>query len=102
MFLYDGNLNVLLYEVNRNGCFLNNIIEIYNNETIDDEDKYSLEFLAVVRKAEYERFLNMYYIKEFELDIAEPRAVLRNSRYRRWNRSCIEKTSRGRYKSKYR
>lgn len=77
VFLYDGNLNVLLYEVNRNGCFLNNIIEIYNNETIDEEDKYSLEFLAVVRKAEYERFLNMYYIKEFELDIAEPRAVLR-------------------------
>lgn len=76
VFLYDVNLNVLIYEINRNGCFLNNIIDIYNEETISDDEKYNLEFLAVVRKAEYERFLNMYYIKEFELDIAEPRAVL--------------------------
>lgn len=80
-FLYDKKLNVLLYERNKNGCFIDTlakfIMEIWNQDEEEHEDiKIELDFIAILRKGEYARALKMGYYKEFIAEFTNPKEIL--------------------------
>lgn len=78
VFLYDANLNVLFYEVNKNGCYLDDLKAYLQNKwNLDNtENQVDVNFYLVSRKGEYERLLKMSYFKEFQAVIANPTEVL--------------------------
>lgn len=80
-FLYDKELNVLFYERNKNGCFIDTLAkfikQIWNQDKEEHEDiKIELDFIAILRKGEYERALKMGYYKEFIAEFTNPKAIL--------------------------
>ena len=80
-FLYDKELNVLFYERNKNGCFIDTLAkfikQIWNQDKEEHEDiKIELDFIAILRKGEYERALKMGYYKEFIAEFTNPQAIL--------------------------
>ena len=57
-FLYDKKMNVLFYERNKNGCFIDTlakfIMQLWNQNELEHEDiKIELDFIAILRKGEY-------------------------------------------------
>ena len=80
VFLYDANLNVLFYEVNKNGCYPDDLKKYlqskWNKE--NPENHGEVNFYLVSRKGEYERLLKMSYFKEFHAEIANPTEVLQD------------------------
>lgn len=80
-FMYDKRMNVLFYERNKNGCFIDTlakfIIQMWNQDEEEHKDmKIELDFIAILRKGEYERALNMGYYKEFIAEFTNPKAIL--------------------------
>lgn len=61
IFLYDHRRNILLYEINRNGCYPYQFREfIYSHWNADEDNvKFDLTFSPVVRANEYKRMLRM-------------------------------------------
>lgn len=80
-FLYDKRLNVLFYERNKNGCFIDTlakfIMKLWNQDEREHEDiKIELDFIAILRKGEYARALRMGYYKEFIAEFTNPKEIL--------------------------
>lgn len=80
-FLYDKRLNVLFYERNKNGCFIDTlakfIMQLWNQNEREHEDiKIELDFIAILRKGEYARALRMGYYKEFIAEFTNPKEIL--------------------------
>lgn len=80
-FLYDKRLNVLFYERNKNGCFIDTlakfIMQQWNQNEREHEDiKIELDFIAILRKGEYARALRMGYYKEFIAEFTNPKEIL--------------------------
>lgn len=79
IFLYDKRINVLFYELNMNGCYLDKLadnIQTYWNREYDD--KIELSFLPVSRKGEYQRLMRMGYYKEFYVELTNPTEILQD------------------------
>ena len=78
VFLYDTDRNVLLYEVNANGCYLDKLIPvIYSLWKRENDLEFNLEFSAIIRKHEYKKLLTAKYIKEFQIELREAKEILR-------------------------
>lgn len=80
-FMYDKRLNVLFYERNKNGCFIDTlakfIMQQWNQNEREHEDiKIELDFIAILRKGEYARALRMGYYKEFIAEFTNPKEIL--------------------------
>ena len=80
-FLYDKRLNVLFYERNKNGCFIDTlakfIMQQWNQNEREHEDiKIEPDFIAILRKGEYARALRMGYYKEFIAEFTNPKEIL--------------------------
>ncbi len=77
ILLYDSQLNVLLYEVNLNGCdpdlFGGYLVNCWNHD--HEENCISLKFSTVVRKSEYERAMRMGFYKEFYAELTCPTEI---------------------------
>lgn len=85
-FLYDKRLNVLFYERNKNGCFIDTlakfIMQQWNQNEREHEDiKIELDFIAILRKGEYARALRMGYYKEFIAEFTNPKEILEEMAY---------------------
>jgi hypothetical protein len=80
IFLYDYQRNVLLYEVNRNGCFPNQLKKFIISCWKEDENNtlFDLNFPAIVRANEYERMLQMNWYKKIKIELFNP-VELQNS-----------------------
>lgn len=79
IFLYDRRINVLFYELNMNGCYLDKLadnIQTYWNS--QNDDKIELSFLPVSRKGEYQRLMRMGYYKEFFVELTNPTEILQD------------------------
>lgn len=83
-FLYDLNHKVLIYEINKNGCYIKQLKElIYDlwNAVIDINDhrpKFNIEFIMLARKDEYQRMLRMEYYKQISIELARPHEIINN------------------------
>lgn len=79
IFLYDDSINILFYELNINGCYLNKLAEyIQNYWNFNNEDKVELSFTPVSRKGEYERMMRMGYYKEFYVELTNPTEIMQD------------------------
>ena len=74
IFLYDHKRNILLYEINRNGCFPNQLKKIIISCWKEDENNilFDLNFPAIVRANEYERMLQMNWYKKIKIELFNP------------------------------
>lgn len=74
VFLFDKKRNILMYEVNKFGCYLDHFISfIYlslKNTTLFKQFKIKLE--VVLTSDEYNRIVNMNFHKSVEIQIANP------------------------------
>lgn len=80
-FLYDKELNILFYERNKNGCFIDTLAKFFTQIWNQDKEEHAnikieLDFVAILRKGEYERALKMGYYKEFIAEFTNPKAIL--------------------------
>ena len=80
IFLYNTNNNVLLYEINRSGCFLNyfgiSLKKIWE-DMFSDELPLSVDFPLVLKRDSYEQILNLSYIRELDIEVAYPHEIIR-------------------------
>ncbi len=78
IFLYDIQCNVFLYEINRNGCFPNQLREFiyakWNSE--NEEIRFELSFPAILRANEYQRMLQMNYYKRLIVELYKPTELI--------------------------
>jgi hypothetical protein len=78
IFLYDFQRNILLYEINRNGCFLSQFSDfIYSrwNEMYEDI-RFAVTYPVVARKNEYNRMLQMDYYKKITVELFNPSVLV--------------------------
>lgn len=82
VFLYDKTRKVLVYEINRNGCFPRQLIEaIYThwNRVLEGEEertRFSLNFSTFARRDEYNRMLQMSYYKKVSVELVNPQGIV--------------------------
>lgn len=80
IFLYDIQLNILFYELNINGCYLDRLATYMQDywNTYNEDAKIELSFNTVSRKGEYQRLLKMGYYKEFYAELTNPVEILQD------------------------
>lgn len=78
ILFYDARRNILLYEVNRNGCFPNQFREFVYHYWNADEDNvlFDLSFPPVIRANEYQRMLRMDYYKKISIELYAPTELM--------------------------
>lgn len=78
VFLYDTILKVLIYEVNRNGCYLQMLKDWLESQWNEEHEDAPIEihFAAVCRLDEYQRMLRMDSYRKISYEICEPTALL--------------------------
>ena len=79
VFVYDKRAKILMYEFNRNGCYLSlfgRLIKHFSHEA--SEEAVQLEFSPVLRTEAYERMLSMEIYKSLEVKVANPSQLTRD------------------------
>lgn len=81
IFLYDTSRNVMVYEVNKNGCYPTQFIEAVqsNWNSLDGEEErtpFDLKLFPFVRLNEYNRMLQMSYYKKISVKLANPQGLV--------------------------
>lgn len=79
IFLFDINLNVLIYEVNRNGCYLQTFKDLLERKWAEEHDgnEIHIRLGAVCRLDEYNRMLSIHNYRKISYEICCPSEVLR-------------------------
>ncbi|MBR1550038.1 MAG: hypothetical protein IJ634_05310 [Bacteroidales bacterium] len=79
VFLYDIRRNVLIYEINKNGCFPNLFAEYiyYHWNAEESHERFDIKFPSVCRANEYQRMLRMDYYKKLKIELLNPVELLR-------------------------
>lgn len=83
-FLYDIRHKVLIYEVNKNGCYIKQLKEmIYDlwnavNNLNEHRPKFNIDFVMLARRDEYQRMLRMTYYKQISIELARPHELINN------------------------
>lgn len=79
VFLYDKRYKVLVYEINKNGCFPRQFLDAfyYHWNRINDEEhpRFSLNFASFSRRDEYNRMMRMSYYKKICIELVNPQAL---------------------------
>ena len=78
VFIFDKLRNIFIYEINRNGCYPNQLIEfIYKKwNTHQGNFAFDLKFIAVARANEYTRMLAMHYYKRISVELYNPTEII--------------------------
>lgn len=78
IFIYDTNRNMLIYEINRNGCYLNSVKEILESVWAEEHENNPIEvhFPLILRRDEYDRMINMTLYRRIAIEIRNPSAML--------------------------
>jgi hypothetical protein len=85
ILFYDVRRNILLYEVNKNGCFPNQLKEfIYHHWNAEEDNvRFDISFPTVIRANEYQRMLQMDYYKKISIELYSPTELI----------NCFEESS---------
>lgn len=91
-FLYDKELKVIFYEVNGNGCYLDQfsamLREEWNGRQQGQHNQIiDITFASIPKNGGYQQYLSMYYLKEFVLEVACPQAIIQE--YQNRNRTLL-------------
>lgn len=107
VFLYDTTRKVLVYEINKNGCFPRQFAEAvyanWNNPTLfeDGEDphvRFDLKFPIFARRDEYNRMLRMNYYKKISVELVNPQGLVEDrleeeDSIENWIKASVEKAA---------
>lgn len=76
--LYDKELNILLYEINKNGTFINDLLSFIMHYCSGSEEfgRVMLVPRILLNIRTYEKVLRMKYYKSFEFEIAQPEKII--------------------------
>lgn len=85
IIFYDVRRNIFLYEVNKNGCFPNQLKEfIYHHWNAGENNvRFDISFPTVIRANEYQRMLQMDYYKKISIELYSPNELI----------NCFEESS---------
>lgn len=80
-FLYDKDLKVMFYEVNGNGCYLDQFSAMIKDEWNGRQQGQQnhiidITFASIPKNGGYQQYLSMYYLKEFIFEVACPHAII--------------------------
>ena len=69
---------MLIYEINRNGCYLQSVKEILESVWAEEHENNPIEvhFPLILRKDEYDRMINMTLYRKIAIEIRNPSAML--------------------------
>ncbi|MDL2142239.1 hypothetical protein QQY79_06870 [Flavobacterium tructae] len=80
VFLYDKQRNILMYESNKSGCYLDHFVDfIYSALQEAESDLFKtflIKFEAILTHDEYNRILNFGFHKSIEVEIAKPDRIV--------------------------
>ncbi|MCX6316870.1 MAG: hypothetical protein NTW29_06250 [Bacteroidetes bacterium] len=90
VFLYEKKRKLLMYEVNKFGCYVNHFLELIYKCCRDGEtySNFNLEINALLKANEYKRFLQMRFHKSLEVQIAYPSEIIKEYKHKKdalWN-----------------
>ena len=79
ILLYDERLNVLVYEINRNGCYLGKLKEWIERRWNENHENQEIEinFPAIIRRNEYNRVLGMTNYRKLTCKLLNPTQIVR-------------------------
>jgi len=78
VFLYEKQRKLLMYEVNKFGCFVDHFT-LYLYRCCNKSEVYKsfdIKIHPVLKANEYERMLKMYFHKSIEIELANPTKIL--------------------------
>lgn len=82
VFLYDKQRNVFIYEINKNGCYIKQLINmiqaLWNHVDNDRGERtiINIDFKPFARRDEYNRMLRMTYYKKLSIDLVNPEGLV--------------------------
>ena len=78
VFLFDKKRNILMYEVNKFGCYLDHFISFIYSALKDTilSKKFKIKLEVVLTSDEYNRIVNMNFHKSVEIQIANPEKMM--------------------------
>ncbi|MFV0500762.1 MAG: hypothetical protein ACK5MH_04105 [Bacteroidales bacterium] len=77
VFIYDPDLNVIIYEINKNGCFIDKF-KLFLYQTASNNKKVlDISFSTIARKGEYERLQKLSYFKKVTVELRRPEELLK-------------------------
>ena len=83
IFLFDKHTQVLIYEVNKMGCYIDNFISfiylVWKN--VNKNIQFKLRPNTVLNKDEYNRILKMSFHKSLEMQLANPTKLLEDDKH---------------------
>lgn len=90
VFVYEKHRGILMYEVNKFGCFVDHFKEfiIRCAKDIDDFAALNIELNTVLKANEYQRMMKMRFHKSLEVKLANPAQILNDYRHQNdaiWN-----------------
>lgn len=108
VFLFDKFRNILVYEINKNGCFPRQFAEaVYDNwnrpQIVEGEEpvlrtRFNLSFSILARRDEYDRMLRMNYYKKICVELVNPQGLVEQrleeeDAIENWIRSSAERAA---------
>lgn len=90
VFVYEKQRQILMYEVNKFGCFVEHFKEfiIRCAKDIEDFAALNIELNTVLKANEYQRMMKMRFHKSLEVQLANPTQILNDYRHQNdaiWN-----------------
>jgi hypothetical protein len=80
VFLYDKRRRILMYEVNKFGCYLDHFVNFIYLALRECESEFYLRFRvkfgAILTHDEYNRIMNFGFHKSIEVEIAHPELII--------------------------
>lgn len=78
ILLYDTRLNILIYEINRNGCYLGKLKEWIERRWNENHEGQEIEisFPAIIRRNEYNRVLGMTNYRKLVCKLLNPTQIV--------------------------
>lgn len=78
VFIYEKKRKILMYEVNKFGCFVDHFIDYLHRCCKDSENfkSFDIALNSILNANEYQRMLKMRFHKSVELQIANPRQII--------------------------
>lgn len=109
VFLYDTQRGILIYEINKNGCFPRQFAEaVYSHwnapadftegDIASQRARFNLNFQAFARRDEYNRMLQMNYFKKIIVELVNPVGLVENQlqnndSIENWIKSSVERAA---------
>jgi len=90
IFIYERERNILMYEVNKFGCFVDHFLKYIQRccKGSDEFKDFDIKLNPVLKSNEYQRMQNMTFHKSLLLEVANPKQIIKAYRHKNdalWN-----------------